>query len=272
MYSLYSPGTPCIGVSLEGPSAISETERLCITVKITYDGLTNEDCEAVHADAKPITIHDYPFYRDNFRLQRRCHDYDPLKNSDEDPLQWKGYFDDERNEGWMIVDEPDVEVNVTDSIFFRSLQPGESLIRHVFLGFLDLHPNTVVGDTYRYQYWGCCWTWGDREDHAKTVVKLPCWLNDHVVDPADNDGRPVITHPILSSSPLLIDLKWILFGLDVKSRNKIDMHLTYAFAFSFDSSGKPPCSRWAVSIYKTASLKAPTLMYSRVCMDYQRVA
>jgi hypothetical protein len=36
-------------------------------------------------------------------------------------------FDDERNEGWMIVDEPDVEVNVTESTFFRSLQGKVSL-------------------------------------------------------------------------------------------------------------------------------------------------
>ncbi|KAF3018336.1 hypothetical protein E8E15_006452 [Penicillium rubens] len=192
------PGTPCISVFLEGPSAISRTEKLQIMVKITYDGLTNEDCEAVYGDAKPIIIHDYPFSRDNFRLQRCCHNYDPLKKLDDDSPQWKSYFDDERNEGWMIVDEPDVEVNVTDSMFFRSLQPGESLIRCVSLGFTDLHPDTVVGDTYRYQYWGGCidwWTWGDREEHANTVVKLPCWLNDHVVEPADNDGRPVIMVP-----------------------------------------------------------------------------
>jgi hypothetical protein len=198
MYSLYSPGTPCISVFLEGPSAISRTEKLQIMVKITYDGLTNEDCEAVYGDAKPIIIHDYPFSRDNFRLQRCCHNYDPLKKLDDDSPQWKSYFDDERNEGWMIVDEPDVEVNVTDSMFSRSLQPGESLIRCVSLGFTDLHPDTVVGDTYRYQYWGGCidwWTWGDREEHANTVVKLPCWLNDHVVEPADNDGRPVIMVP-----------------------------------------------------------------------------
>ncbi|KAJ6183875.1 hypothetical protein N7519_005176 [Penicillium mononematosum] len=120
-----------------------------------------------------------------------------MEGSDDDHPQWTSYFDEERNECWMIVDEPDVEVNVTDSMFFRSLQPGESLIRRVFLGFTDLHTDTVVGDTYRYQYWvGCIdWTWGDDEEHAKTVVKLPCWLNDHVVEPADNDGRPVIMVP-----------------------------------------------------------------------------
>ncbi|KAJ9293495.1 hypothetical protein DTO271G3_7760 [Paecilomyces variotii] len=193
------PGTPCISVSLEGPSKISKTEEICITVKITYDGLTNEDHDAtICADTKPIIIHNYPFLSDNFRLQRRCNDYDPSKNSDEDPTQWKTYWDDERNPGWMIVDEPDVEVNVTNSTLFLSLKPGETFVKHLSLDYLDLHPDTVIGDTYRYQYWGGCvdwWIWGDREEHAKTVVKLPCWLNDHVVDPPDNDGRPVIMVP-----------------------------------------------------------------------------
>ncbi|GES65444.1 hypothetical protein ATEIFO6365_0010037000 [Aspergillus terreus] len=180
------PGTPCISVFLEGPSTISRREKICITVKITYEGLANGDHEASCADTQPIIIHDYPFSGDNFRLQRRCHE------------QWKTYFDDEQNPGWMIVDEPDVEVNVADSAFFCSLKPGETLVRHHSLGYLDLHPDTLVGDTYRYRYWGGCvdwWIWGDREEHAKTVVKLPCWLNDHVVDPADNDGRPVVMAP-----------------------------------------------------------------------------
>lgn len=183
---------------LEGPSETSNTEKIFITMKITYDGLTNEKHEAIYADTKPVIIHDYPFTQDNFRLQRRCLDYDPLKNSDEDHTQWKTYFDDEDHPGWTVYDDPDVEVNVTDPEFFRSLKPGETFVREISLDFLDLHPDTVVGDTYRYQYWGGrvdWWIWGDCEEHAKTVVKLPCWLHGRVVDPADNDGRPVIMVP-----------------------------------------------------------------------------
>ncbi|KAL4736659.1 hypothetical protein BDV11DRAFT_172724 [Aspergillus similis] len=186
------PGGPCCSfrcVEVEERSnsepddpQVEKSER----ISPTHEGLTNEDHEASCADAKPIIIHDYTFSGDNFRLQRRYHE------------QWKTYFNDERNPGWMIVDEPDVEVNVTDSSFFCSLKPGETLVKERFLDYLDLHPDTVVGDRYRYQYWGGCvdwWIWGDREEHAKTVVKLPCWLNDHVVDPDDNDGRPVIMVP-----------------------------------------------------------------------------
>ena len=195
MYSFYSPRIPCISVFLEGPSAIFKMERLRITVKVTYEGLTNEEFEASLNDTKPIIIHTYPFFRDNFRLQRRCRDYDPLKNSDE---EWKSYFDDERKGGWLIVDEPDVQVNVANSQFFRSLQPGASWIEPTFFEFFDLHPDTVVGDTYRYQYWGGYmdwWTWGDQEENAQTVVKLPCWLIANVVDPPDNDGRPSLLIP-----------------------------------------------------------------------------
>ena len=66
---------------------MSKTEKLFyIMMKITYDSPTNEDHEAINDDTKPIIIHDYPFTNDHFRLQRRCLDYDPLKNSDEDPI------------------------------------------------------------------------------------------------------------------------------------------------------------------------------------------
>lgn len=109
-----------------------------------YNGLTNEDHGAISDGVKPIIIHGYPFPNDNYRLViARCYDYDPSKNSDVDPQQWKTYFDDEWSESWIIIDDLDVEVNVTNSMFFRSLQPGESFVRHVIFDYLDLHPNTV---------------------------------------------------------------------------------------------------------------------------------
>lgn len=185
-------------MSLEGPSKLSKTDKLEFTVNITYEGVTNENHGAVLADAKPIIIHYYGFSYDHFRLQRRRTDFDTSKDSNTDPTQWKTYVDDELNPGYMIVDDPDVEVNVTDSSKFRCLKPGENFVRNSLLPCSDLHPDTVVGDTYRYQYWGGrvdWWVWGDREEHANTVVKLPCWPNGQVVDPADNDGKPDILVP-----------------------------------------------------------------------------
>ncbi|KAJ5523975.1 hypothetical protein N7494_010625 [Penicillium frequentans] len=203
------PGTPCMSVFLEGPSTISKAEGIRITAKITYDGLTNDGYEAVHADAKPIIIHDFPFGHDNFRLQRRCPNYNPLKNLKEDPPQWETYYDEERdaNRGWIMVDDPDVEVNVTDSKWFRNLQPGETFTKSFHHDLSDLHPDTVAGNTCRFQYWGGCidwWTWGDREEHANTVVKLPCWMNACVVDPVDNDGRPEIIIPSSNSLEFIV--------------------------------------------------------------------
>ncbi|KAJ5164247.1 uncharacterized protein N7500_006077 [Penicillium coprophilum] len=192
------PGAPCICVFLESPSEMSRTEGISITMKITYDGLTNEDHGAINDDTKPIIIHNYPFRHSHCRLQRRCPDYDPSKDSSGDSTQWKTYYDNERNPGWRIVDEPDVEINVTDSEYFRGLKPGESFVKTLQLEDFHLHPDTVVGDTYRYQYCGGCvdwWVWGDFKEHANTVVKLPCWLQDYVVDPDDNDGRPFIMIP-----------------------------------------------------------------------------
>lgn len=79
----------------------------------------------------------------------------------------------------MIVAEPDVEVNVTNSAFFCNSNTGEIFVGRLSVGYLDLPPDTVVGDTCRYQYWGGYvdwWIWGNREEHVKTVVKLPYWL------------------------------------------------------------------------------------------------
>ena len=170
-------------------------------MKITYEGVTNESHVAVYDDdAKPIIFHHHGFSYNHFRMQRRRPGFDPSKNSDSDPTQWKTYFDDELNPGYMITDGPDVEVNVTDDEHFCCLKPGESFVSQHLLDDSDLYPDTVVGDTYRYQYWGGCvdwWVWGDREEHATTVVKLPCWLSGEVVDPADNDGKPDI---LVSSS------------------------------------------------------------------------
>ncbi|KAJ5517802.1 hypothetical protein N7453_000224 [Penicillium expansum] len=191
-FSLRRGGRTFGAWAVQGPSGEE------IRTNITYDRPTNEDNEAINDDIKPIIIHDYPFTYEHFRLQRRCLDYDPSKDSNGNSTQWKTYIDDEYNPGWRIVDEPDVEVNVTDPEFFRSLKPGESFVRKYRLEIFDLHPDTVVGDTYRYQYCGGrvdWWIWGDCEEHAKTVVKLPCWLHGRVVDPADNDGRQVIMVP-----------------------------------------------------------------------------
>jgi len=62
-------------VYLEGLSKIILGEEISITMKVTYDSLTNEDSEAVLAEAKLIIIQNLPFSFSNFQLYRRYHDY-----------------------------------------------------------------------------------------------------------------------------------------------------------------------------------------------------
>ncbi|CAG8054637.1 unnamed protein product [Penicillium nalgiovense] len=190
-------GAPCLSVSLEGPSEMILGERLTVTMKVTYDGLTCEDGETVLAEATPIIIQKLPFSFLNFRLHRRDHNYD-MWDSDDDAPEWEAYHDDQWNILGINVEGPDIEVNVTDDKLFLSLQPGESWHKRIILGLNELHPDTAVGDSYRFQYWGGrvkWWVWGSRQEHANTVVRVPPWMGSDVVDPADNEGKPHIIIP-----------------------------------------------------------------------------
>ncbi|KAJ6128909.1 hypothetical protein N7471_010126 [Penicillium samsonianum] len=165
-------------------------------MKVTYDGLTNEDGETVLAEAKPIIIRNLPFSFSNFQLHRRCHDYDQWDSDDDDP-EWEVYFDDDWNLSYNLVDGPDIEVNVTDEELFWSLQPGESWTDQFTFDLSELHDETATGDSYRFQYWGGCvewWIWGSREEHANTTVKVPPWRGN-IVDPVGNEGKPKIIIP-----------------------------------------------------------------------------
>lgn len=98
----------------------------------------------------------------------------------------------------MIVDDPDVSVNVSQDENFVSLRPGSywSTSRRLQAG--SLPTDMTVGDVFRYRYKGATvdwWDWGDSEEHAKTVVKLPCWIMGRVIDPPDSGGRPKLVVP-----------------------------------------------------------------------------
>lgn len=191
-----SPGTPYLSVHLDGPSNMIWGERITITMKVTYEGLTNDNGEAVLAEAKPIIIRNLPFDFQNFQLHRRCHDYD-RRDSDNDDPEWELYLDDQLNLSYKLVDGPDIEVNVTDETLFLSLQPEESWTEGFTIDLTDLYEDTAVGDSYRFQYWGGYvewWIWGSREEHANTTVKVPPWRGD-VVDPVGNEGKPDIVIP-----------------------------------------------------------------------------
>ncbi|KAL3427579.1 kinesin light [Phlyctema vagabunda] len=106
---------------------------------------------------------------------------------------------------FMIVDEPDVSVNVSQDDNFASLQPGQTLTTVHLLrgqGMGGLPEDTSVGDVFRFlckgielDWWDC----GDSSDHAETMVKLSCFIAGLVVGPKDNSGRPKLMVPASNS-------------------------------------------------------------------------
>lgn len=106
--------------------------------------------------------------------------------------------------GFRIVDDPDKQVSPGQHRAFISLCPGETWSSDVNM---SLPSNAEVGDTLRCQLtetkidW---WDWGTKEDHLSTRVMLPCWVANDVLEPSDNDGRPLIVVP--ASNPVDVQI------------------------------------------------------------------
>lgn len=178
-----------LSVTLECPAKLGRKEILDVTVKVTYRGLS----EGAEQQARPITFHKYGFEvlsgpREGFRLYRRR------------DTAWEA-CEDEEEPGFAIMDDPDVEVHVGQDENFASLEPGESWTTSRRIQgetWSSLPDDTAVGDVFRYRSKGATvdwWDWGSREEHAETVVKLPCWIAGPVADPAGNGGWPKLVVP-----------------------------------------------------------------------------
>jgi hypothetical protein len=116
--------------------------------------------------------------------------------------EWgSGYEPEDEEEGFMIVDDPDVSVRPAEHKDFISLRPGETWTTQRRLqgsGWTVLPKGYAVGDAFRYRFKGATvewWDWGSKEEHADTVVTLPCWIAAKVKDPQDNGGRPKLVVP-----------------------------------------------------------------------------
>lgn len=99
---------------------------------------------------------------------------------------------------FRIVEGPDYEVKVIEDGNFVSLQQRQTWTHSKTFDESSLHPDSVVGDRYQYQYRGGSvdwWVWGDCEEHANTIVKLPPWISGEVVEPTGNEGRPKMMVP-----------------------------------------------------------------------------
>ena len=94
--------------------------------------------------SRPITFHAHPFLAWGYQLYRR----------DEDG-NWESIEDD--TTGFMIVDDPDVTINVTRDENFATLDPGQtwSTYHNLEGGGAGGMPSVLtIGEVYRYRFKG----------------------------------------------------------------------------------------------------------------------
>jgi len=177
------PDAPKLMAHLECPPALTLNASFDITLKVTYDaGKT----------ARPITFHTHHLEGlETLRLYRRYGTDWVLCD-----------FQSDGNMGFLIVDEPNVEVNVGwNGKFFVSLQPGESWSTTLNIeseSWTELPDDVKNGDSFRCEFVGTMmdwWDWGSMKEHLKTTVELPCFIFGSVAEPSDNDGRPKLAVP-----------------------------------------------------------------------------
>ncbi|KAH7371845.1 hypothetical protein BKA64DRAFT_268209 [Cadophora sp. MPI-SDFR-AT-0126] len=181
------PEAPILSVILHCPPEVPSGGIIDVQVKVTYEATQ---------PARPITFHTHLFEvsdspREGFRLYRH-----------RDGDKWEKYVSpEETRSGFMIVDEPDIEVSPGQHEDFVSLRPGESWSTQRRIqaeSWTTLPEDTDVGDEFRYRFNGVTldwWDWGSREEHMHTMVKLPCWTASRVVEPDHNEGRPKLVVP-----------------------------------------------------------------------------
>lgn len=149
--------------------------------KVTYDGVLD------NGSAKPIIFHTYTLVdEDSYRLQRYHNN------------KWEECETIDRCLGF--ADNPDVGAHVGQHRDFVSLQQGDSWTMPCPLSnnLWEFPRDLEVGDIFRFRYNGGTvdwWDWGNREEHVDTVVMLPCWVWNDVIEPDDNGGRPKLVVP-----------------------------------------------------------------------------
>lgn len=200
---LNSPGAPILTVELECAPTITLMGKVTVNLKVTYTGqVCGPDGPASHTTTtRPITFRSWSIVadlreddREGFSLFRRRGGRSELPWEPGD-LGFGGY------EGFRIYDAPDVPVRVAEHEDFTTLRPGESWTTTQYLHdqtWSHLPDDTAVGDVFLYGFCGAFvewWDWGGVEEHADTVVMLPCWIAGRVVDPRGNGGRPKLIVP-----------------------------------------------------------------------------
>ncbi|RDW66584.1 hypothetical protein BP6252_10219 [Coleophoma cylindrospora] len=183
-------GAPVLSVMLESSSRVMQCEIVDVILKVLYENRPESGSE--DSAARPITFRTFAFeviqgFLAGPQLQRRR-----VIGSD---TMWE-HCEPEDHCWLAIYDDPDISVHVGKDNNFVSLHPGEVWAKTCRVQLPD---DVAVGDVFRFRWTGGMvdwWDWGSREEeHAQTVVKLPCWIMGKVTDPADNDGRPKLVVP-----------------------------------------------------------------------------
>jgi hypothetical protein len=134
--------------------------------------------------------------RKGFRLYRQ-------RRGNDDYKVWEPCdLDEDGEQGFNIYDAPDVAVKVVEHSHFTTLRPSEAWTTSITLQaptWSRVPYDMATGDVFLCGFMGAVvdwWDWGSAEDHADTVVMLPCWTTaGRVVEPADNGGRPKLVVP-----------------------------------------------------------------------------
>jgi hypothetical protein len=164
------PALPTFSATLEASPTFSVDKPFKVALHIKY--------EETFPKLDPVTFH----------LDRFHSHFDLLQRESKQGLDMWERCPTENTTGFMIVDDPDVRVNVAQHESFASLKQGETVTEDYNLH----HPSgghfpsdMVAGDYFRIRWTGTTldwWDWGTSEDHRDTEALLPCFISAAVID------------------------------------------------------------------------------------------
>jgi hypothetical protein len=161
-------------MKLDGPGEWKKGSDVNIDLTAEYVRPSKED------HPKPITFRTVAFYSDGAGRSSRKGFATYRQNGE----IWEPYISD-RNEGFMLVDLPPIDIHVGDrgrfDDQFVSLSPGETWKRSFTISddyYSQIPTDARVGEKFKYLMKGAFvdwWDWGTKEDHKGTPVTLHCF-------------------------------------------------------------------------------------------------
>lgn len=167
---------PVLSVTVAGPHQKSLDKVTDMDFTVTYHGIVNGEGE-IADETRPIML-----FNDEFP---------PFSFS-----EWLYRFDEngqreicgyEIPPAGMWIDE-EVSIKLEDAKGFSTLQAGGSCTKSYSMEFI-FPEDEGIGDVYMYRFEGASvnwWEWGNREENANTVITLPSWYSNGIIDPLGN--------------------------------------------------------------------------------------